>query len=79
MDYFRQTVDSEMLSGFLNLPDSMRKKRVEVIILSDDGDEPQRQISGEAYGALRQYANPGLFPLEKGAWERAVKKKYENS
>jgi len=34
-------------------------------------------IKHSAFGCLNRFANPSKIPGEKGAWERAVKEKYE--
>jgi hypothetical protein len=76
MEYVYQTIDSERLTGIFNLPSSLIGKKLEVIILParDNKELPENKKS--AFGCLRQYANPELSPLEKGAWERAAVEKY---
>jgi len=76
MEHIREVVDSEILYGILNVPDSMRGQKVEVIVLPLP---EEKEHSSSAFGCLRKYANPALVSEEKGAWERAAVKKYENS
>jgi hypothetical protein len=79
MDYVYQTIDSERLTGIFNLPSSLIGKTLEVIILpARDNTEPIKKKKS-AFGCLRQYANPELIPLEKGAWERMVVEEYGDS
>ena len=73
---YRQTVDSNKLSGVFNLPQSLRNRAVEVIILPAEDERAFTQKSGSAFGSLKKYANPELMPEEKGAWERATVEKY---
>jgi len=39
MEYLRQTIDSIELSGIFNLPQALRNKKVDVIILPMDEDD----------------------------------------
>jgi len=54
MEYLRQTIVSTELSGILNLPPTLRNRKVEIIVLpADDNDveeKPKRQL-GFAKGA----------------------------
>lgn len=78
MDYIRQTVDSDKLSGVFDLPMSLRHKRVDVIILPAESEVRKPDKTGSAFGCLCEYANPNLIPYEKGAWERAAAEKHAN-
>jgi len=42
MDYVRQTMRSADLSGFIELPPTLRDTRVEIIILPIDADVPKK-------------------------------------
>jgi hypothetical protein len=35
-----------------------------------------KNVKKKTRGSLHKYANPGLIPHEKGAWERAVVENY---
>ena len=76
MEYLRQTVDSNKLNGVFNLPQSLRNRVVEVIILPAEDERAFTQKRGSAFGSLNKYANPELMMLEKGAWEQAIIEKY---
>ena len=78
MEYHRQTVDSDMLNGIFNLPQSLRNKKVEVIILPVENERVLTPKSSSAFGCLKKYANPALMQQEKGAWEQAMVEKYAN-
>jgi hypothetical protein len=52
---------------------------VEVIVLPKSEESKNRPAVSEKesmMGCLREYANPALCKLEKGAWERAAVEKY---
>ena len=51
-----------------------------IMLLSNKAVSPT-SYRDEVYnvmGGLNQYADPALVPLEKDAWEKEVKAKYEN-
>lgn len=51
-----------------------------VITIMDEFIVPKKQEKKKSmYGALSKYANPELIEQEKGAWARAVVKKYGHS
>jgi len=70
MEFFRQTMDGEVLAQVVDLPASLRGRKVEVVV-SPAREAPLLQ-TGEAYGCLRQYANPALAGQESQAWQQAV-------
>jgi hypothetical protein len=75
MSYVRQTINSEKLSGIIDLPASMANQIVEVLILPLETNH----FSGprkSAFGCLAKYANPGLIEKERGAWQNAVRDKH---
>jgi hypothetical protein len=82
MEYIREVVDSEKLSGLFDLPFSLRGCEVEVTVLpvlpaKKNIEKKKVQLCNDsAFGGLSKYANPALIPLEEGAWERAAVEKY---
>jgi hypothetical protein len=80
MEAIRQIVDAERLVNIVDIPESMKHRKVEIIILPDLAAETKPKINKEAlkkaFGSLHKYANPDLIPLEKKAWEMAVEDKY---
>jgi len=84
METIRVTMDSARLAPIIDLPVTLRDREVEVVVRSklasyteqlydDDDDEPKID---SFMGILKEYANPALRELEKGAWERAAVEKY---
>jgi len=56
MEYFRQTVGSEKLSGIIDIPQSLRGRKAEVIVLFSDDTvqkktKPPKRPIGFAKGA----------------------------
>ena len=53
------------------------RARMALTIIPEKKETP---LKGEtAFGCLHRFANPSKIPDEKGAWERAVIKKYAKS
>jgi hypothetical protein len=78
MDYLRQTVDSEKLDGLFDLPNALRGRKVEVIIIPAFETSIREPKRGSAFGCLQKYANTSFIDKERGAWERAAIEKYAN-
>lgn len=48
-----------------------------IITVMDEYVEPEKSICAKSMrGALSQFANPALIPLEKSAWESAMVEKH---
>ena len=81
METLRITMNSARLAPIIDLPVTLRDREVEVVVRSkwtsdiepDDDDGPKID---SFMGILKEYANPALRELEKGAWERAAVEKY---
>ena len=82
MEAIRTILNSAQLTSIIDLPLALRDREVEVIVLptqtvphleKPDSDE---SCVGSVMGILKEYANPALRELEKGAWERAAVEKY---
>ena len=74
MDFVRQIIDSSLLD-MISLPQSLKNRRVEIIVLPLS--EPEDEISADDFaGALSKYANTDLIELEKGAWANAMEEKH---
>ena len=82
MEAMRLTMNSARLAPIIDLPATLCDREVEVIVLpTQTVSNPQKQDSeessiGSLMGCLKEYANPELRKLEKGAWERAACEKY---
>jgi hypothetical protein len=72
MEYHRQTVNSNTLVPIFNLPESLRNRNVEVIVLPLDNESAVPANRKSAKGSLKKYANPALIPQEKGAWTKSA-------
>jgi hypothetical protein len=78
MSYVRQTIDSERLSGIIDLPASLSHQMVEVLVLplgTNHFDESRKS----AFGCLAKYANPDLIGKERDVWQKAVRNKHDAS
>ena len=82
MEALRLTLNSAQLTPIIDLPFALRDREVEVIVLptqaaptpaKPDADKPRVT---SIMGILKEYANPELRKLEKGAWERAACEKH---
>lgn len=81
MNFIRKITDSDLLAGIVSIPENMRHKKVELIILPyDEGKEKIREgIKKNVRGLLRKYVNIDYLPLEETAWAEAVRESNENS
>ncbi|MDR0468397.1 MAG: hypothetical protein LBH09_00300 [Peptococcaceae bacterium] len=78
MEFVRQVVDSKVLDK-INLPHSLQNRKVEIIILPADIEEPESSDEKDVdniVGILAAYKNPDFIPTEKGAWMEAVEGKH---
>lgn len=71
----------EMLEKQIKALPEEAVKRIELYVKDvakmyaiSDEDWPKRKL--HAAGILSKYANPSLIPLEEGAWERDVVRRY---
>lgn len=79
MEAIKTTIDAELLTGIIDLPESMRYGELELIVLPQtDRKKKSDDRSGirSLKGCLHEYADPALRELEEGAWERAAVEKY---
>lgn len=57
-----------------------KKNQRIIITVMDEFVEPKTILASKSMkGALAEYANPELIEKEKGAWQRAMVKKYGNA
>ena len=79
MEAVRLTMNSTRLASIIDLPTTLRDCEVEVIVLPKSEEPKEMPPNSERVsmmGCLRQYANPALREMEKGAWEQAAVEKY---
>jgi len=82
MEAISTTMNSSRLMSIIDLPAALRDREVEVIVLPyqtipdvEKADDEKPNV-GSIKGILKEYANPALRELEKGAWEQTAVEKY---
>lgn len=78
MEALRKVVKGTDFPNSFGLPESFKKKKLEIIIIPLEDDYVSKKELKKA-GALSEYAKPELIDYEKTAWEKAVSEKYEDS
>ncbi|HEX9060986.1 MAG TPA: hypothetical protein VF941_12475 [Clostridia bacterium] len=78
MEALRKVVRGTDLPNSLELPESYKKKKLEIIIIPLEDDSANKRELKKA-GALSEFAKPELIDIEKSAWEKAMREKHENS
>ena len=81
MEYVRDIIDSRLLDK-INLPQALRNRKVEIIILPANEKEKinnEKKSINSVIGVLGKYKNPELIQFEKKAWEEAAEEKYVNN
>ena len=79
MQYISQIVNSSELENIISLPLEYRNKKVEVFVVPMIESQIFEVSTNSLYGILSKYGKADLKPLEKDAWELAMKAKYGNS
>lgn len=76
MDFVRKVVNSNVLADIIEIPEQLKNKRVEIIILPydnvDNADNVSIRKAKKARGLLQKYRNKELQSLENTAWAKAV-------
>lgn len=73
MEFVRIIKDSADLEKFLDIPPSLRNKKLELIILPyADSSNIDNESNKSLKGALRKYKNKSLLSQEGDAWRQAV-------
>ncbi|SHF29542.1 hypothetical protein SAMN02746089_01642 [Caldanaerobius fijiensis DSM 17918] len=78
MDFLRAIVNSDDLSNIIRLPDNLKHKKVEILILPLETAESNNDIKNFR-GIFRKYKNTKLINMEHEAWQKAVEEKYGNN
>ncbi|MCB1193606.1 MAG: hypothetical protein KDK90_24420 [Leptospiraceae bacterium] len=76
MDYVREIMNTDKLEKLFFIPESLKNKMVEVIIIPIQ--EKNKGIA-KLRGALKKYRNTSLIKDEENIWERVMTEKYGNS
>ena len=74
MDYVTETIDSETLTGIVDLPLFLRHIQVEITV-KPASTQNVHNAAPSAYGIFHNYADPTKIAGEQGAWERAAVEK----
>ncbi|AKS39544.1 hypothetical protein NP92_12975 [Anoxybacillus gonensis] len=79
MDFVRVIKNSNDLEKIIDIPEKLRNRKVEVIVLPYTDKEEVEQVGKKSLrGALSKYKNEFLRARESDAWSKAVVDKYEN-
>ncbi len=82
MDFVRKVAHSDILASVIELPESLKHKKVEILIFPYENrgaEDDAKQKIKRARKSLEKYKNEKLRRLEEGAWAKAVVGRYENS
>lgn len=82
MNFVRKIANSNILASIIDIPESLRNKKVEILIFAYENVDKEVDIDQKpkkARGLLEKYKNKELQALENGAWAKAVVDKHENS
>lgn len=80
MEFYRKVANSDILSEIIELPNNLKNRQVEILILPyDNVSNDKTRKSKKVRGMLAKYQNKNLLIKEKDAWGNAVKYKYENN
>jgi hypothetical protein len=82
MNFIRKIANSDLLTDIMNIPENMRHKKVEIIILpyEEEGKESSKKgLKKNVKGLLNKYANLSYLPLEQSAWAEAVRESNEDN
>ncbi len=82
MNFVRKVANSNILASIIDIPESLRNKKVEILIFPYENEHNEASIGQKpkrARGLLEKYKNKGLQALEDGVWAKAAVDKHENS
>jgi hypothetical protein len=78
-EFFREVINSDEL-GNLILPEELKHKKVEILVLPIEEKKIRNKKSSKSLrGALKKYSSPDKIDKEKEAWKMAVAEKHEDS
>ena len=75
MNFVRAVANSDILANIIEIPESLRHKKVEILILPYEStieEENKEQKFKKARGLLEKYKNIELLSQESSAWEKAM-------
>ncbi|MGI6406513.1 MAG: hypothetical protein ACOX2E_08700 [Syntrophaceticus sp.] len=82
MAFIRKVVNSDKLADIIDIPESLRNRKVEILIFPYENTNMESltpKHPTRARGLLERYKNEELKEQETGAWAKAVVDKHENS
>lgn len=82
MKFVRRVANSDVLANIIDIPEELRNKKVEIIILPYENMESvdlKEQKKKRVRGTLAKYRNKKLQEKENEAWANAAVEKHENS
>lgn len=82
MNFVRKLVNSNIFSGIIDIPQSMKNRKVEVIIKPVDDEADKNNNTANIIklrGALSKYKKLDLIDEENRAWSIAVVEKHEDN
>ena len=79
MRFVRKIANSDVLAHIIDIPEELKNKQVEIIVLPYEYVEEQNDASKNARGMLEKYKNEKLQDKENEAWSNAVVEKYADS
>ncbi|NSW90779.1 MAG: hypothetical protein HPY74_08930 [Firmicutes bacterium] len=82
MKFVRKVANSDVLASIIDIPEELRSKKVEIIILPYENMENidlKEQKKKRVRGALARYKNEELREKENEAWANAAVERYENN
>jgi hypothetical protein len=74
MKFIRKVVNSDILADIMEVPEELRGKKVEIIVLPYENmeDVDSKEQKRRLRGALSKYKNEKLIEKENEAWASAV-------
>ena len=79
MNFIRKVANSDILINIIDLPENLKHKQVEIIVLPVEENQSRLSSSNKnVRGALSKYKNLSLIKEEGTAWEKAMVEKHEN-
>ncbi|ASA95786.1 MULTISPECIES: hypothetical protein [Anoxybacillus] len=79
MDFVRVIKHSNDLEKFIDIPEGLKNRKVEIIILPyTDQEDIEQGKKKSLRGALSKYKNEVLQNQESDAWSKNVVDQYEN-
>lgn len=80
MNFIRKVANSDILINIIDLPENLKHKQVEIIVLPVEENEGQTSSNSKsARGLLAKYKNESLIKEEGATWGKAMVDKHENS